>query len=157
MIMETEIKNVFVSHFHEDEDSIKNLKSLLGDKYELHNYSVTSEKFNNAKNDDYIKSLLRPLINKAGTFICLIGPNTHDSDWVDWEVREAARLHKPIIGIFLRGASDADLPDAVNELADTIVGWNEGRIVDAIKNGQTYFEKADGSQRDEIDGNRTTC
>lgn len=157
MIMGTEIKNVFVSHFHEDEDSIKSLKSLLGDKYELHNYSVTSEKFNNAKSDDYIKSLLRPLINKAGTFICLIGPNTHDSDWVDWEVREAARLHKPIIGIFLRGASDADLPDAVNELADTIVGWNEDRIVDAIKNGQTYFEKADGSPRNEIDGNRTTC
>ena len=87
------------------------------------------------------------------TVIGLIGK----SDWVDWEVREAARLHKPIIGIFLRGASDADLPDAVNELADTIVGWNEDRIVDAIKNGQTYFEKADGSPRDEIDGNRTTC
>ena len=130
--MGTEIKNVFVSHYHEDEDSIKNLKTLLGDKYELHNYSVTSEKFNNAKNDDYIKSLLRPLINKARTFICLIGPNTHDSDWVDWEVREAARLNKP-------------------------VGWNEGRIVDAIKNGQSYFEKADGSPRNEIDGNRTTC
>lgn len=155
--MGTEIKNVFVSHYHEDEDSIKNLKRLLGAKYDLRNYSVTSEKFNNAKSDDYIKSLLRPLIKQAGTFICLIGPNTHDSDWVDWEVREAARLNKPIIGIFLRGASNADLPDAVYELADTIVGWNEDRIVDAIKNGQTYFEKADGSPRNEIDGNRTTC
>ena len=101
--------------------------------------------------------MLRPLIKQAGTFICLIGPNTHDSDWVDWEVQEAARLNKPIIGIFLRGASDADLPDAVNGLADTIVGWNEDRIVNAIKNGQTYFEKADGSPRNEIDGNRTTC
>lgn len=49
MTMGTEIKNVFVSHYHEDEDSIKNLRTLLGDKYELHNYSVTSEKFNNAK------------------------------------------------------------------------------------------------------------
>lgn len=155
--MGTEIKNVFVSHYHEYEDSIKNLKRLLGAKYDLRNYSVTSEKFNNAKSDDYIKSLLRPLIKQAGTFICLIGPNTHDSDWVDWEVREAARLNKPIIGIFLRGASNADLPDAVYELADTIVGWNEDRIVDAIKNGQTYFEKADGSPRNEIDGNRTTC
>ena len=155
--MGKEIKNVFLSHYHKDEDSIKNLKSLLGDKYDLRNYSVTSEKFNNAKSDDYIKSLLRPLIKQAGTFICLIGPNTHDSDWVDWEVREAARLNKPIIGIFLRGALDADLPDAVNELADTIVGWNEDRIVNAIKNGQTYFEKADGSPRNEIDGNRTTC
>lgn len=155
--MGTEIRNVFVSHFHEDEDGIKKLKKLLGDQYELHNYSVTSEKFNNAKNDDYIKSLLRPLINQAGTFICLIGPHTHDSDWVDWEVREAERLNKPIIGIFLRGASDADLPDAINDLADTIVGWNESKIVDTIKNGKIYFEKSDGSQRDNVDSPRETC
>ena len=49
-----EIKNVFVSHYHEDEQHIEKLKSLLGDSYKLRNYSVTSEKFNDAHNDDYI-------------------------------------------------------------------------------------------------------
>lgn len=77
------IKNVFVSHYHEDEGGINAMKDLLGDKYSIRNYSVTSDKYNNAKNEDYIKTLLRPLIKEAGTFICLIGPQTHDSKWVD--------------------------------------------------------------------------
>ena len=50
-----EIKNVFVSHYHEDEDNIKIFKGLLNDSYCIKNYSVTSDKFNNAKNEDYIK------------------------------------------------------------------------------------------------------
>lgn len=69
----TDTINVFVSHYHEDEQHIKDLKALMGDKYDMRNSSVTSEKFNRASNPDYIKSLLRPLISWAGTFICLIG------------------------------------------------------------------------------------
>ena len=74
MAEEKEIKNVFVSHYHEDEDSIKQFKDLLSADYCIKNYSVTSEKYNNATNEEYIKSLLRPLINQSSTLICLIGP-----------------------------------------------------------------------------------
>ena len=42
--------NIFVSHYHEDERQIKALKSLMGEHYEMKNSSVTSEKFNRAKN-----------------------------------------------------------------------------------------------------------
>ena len=42
------IKNVFVSHYHEDEGGINAMKDLLGDKYSIRNYSVTSDKYNNA-------------------------------------------------------------------------------------------------------------
>lgn len=151
-----EIKNVFVSHFHEDEDSIKQMKDLLGEDYSIRNYSVTSDKYNNAKDDDYIKSLLRPLINEASTVFCLIGPNTHDSEWVDWELQTAHKMGKQIIGVFLRGAKDSDVPDALNKYADSIVGWNKENIEKAI-NGEPTFVDASSTTRPYGGTDRTQC
>lgn len=151
-----EIKNVFVSHYHQDEDNIKKMKDLLGEDYLIRNYSVTSDKYNNASNKDYIKSLLRPLIESASVFICLIGPNTHNSEWVDWEIRAAQRMNKLIIGVYIYGAKDSDLPPALEEFADSIIGWRKDAVINAI-NGKTTFEKADGTARDAVNGCHSTC
>ena len=156
MAEEKEIKNVFVSHYHEDEDSIKQFKDLLSADYCIKNYSVTTEKYNDATNEDYIKSLLRPLINQSGTLICLIGPNTHNSKWVDWEIREAEKLDKQIIGVYIQGAKDSDIPPALEEFADAIVGWNTENIEKAL-GGESIFVKSDGTPRDSISGGRGEC
>lgn len=154
--MAKDLINVFVSHYHEDEDSIKRMKDLLGDDYSIRNYSVTSEKYNNANNKEYIQSLLRPLINQASTFICLIGPNTHDSEWVNWEVEQAFKQGKRIIGVYLCGAKDSDIPPALEDAADAMVGWNHDTILDAI-NGNNIFTNADGTVRPNVGGSRVTC
>lgn len=150
------IKNVFVSHYHEDEGGINAMKDLLGDKYSIRNYSVTSDKYNNAKNEDYIKTLLRPLIKEVGTFICLIGPQTHDSKWVDWEIREAERQGKQIVGVYSHGAKDSDIPPALEEFADAIVGWNTNNIERAF-GGESIFVNSDGSPRASVTGGRGVC
>lgn len=151
-----EIKNVFVSHYHEDEDSIKQMKDLLGDDYNIRNYSVTSDKYNKANNEDYIKSLLRPLISEASTVFCLIGSNTHDSEWVNWELETAHKMGKQIVGIFIRGAQDSDVPVALNKYADSIVGWNKENIEKAI-NGEPTFVNAAGNPRPYGGTTRTQC
>ena len=153
---EKEIKNVFVSHYHEDEDSIKQFKDLLSDDYCIKNYSVTTDKYNNATNEEYIKSLLRPLINQSSTLICLIGPETHDSKWVDWEIREAENLDKQIIGVYIQGGKDSDVPPALEEFADAIVGWNTDNIEKAL-GGESIFVKSDGTPRKTVTGSREVC
>lgn len=157
MAAEKEIINVFVSHYHEDEENIKKFKDLLSDNYCIKNYSVTSDKYNNAHDEDYIKyEYLRPLINQSSTLICLIGPETHDSTWVDWEIREAEKLDKQIIGVYIQGAKDSDIPPALEEFADAIVGWNTNNIEKAL-NGESVFINADGSPRANVTGNRSVC
>lgn len=148
--------NVFVSHYHEDEDGIKDMKSLIGDTLTIKNSSVTSEKFNRAQNPEYIKRLLRLRIQWASKVIVLIGPNTHNSEWVDYEIRAAHKKGKPIIGVYLRGAKDSDVPDALNDYADSIVGWSKDSIVGALS-GNRDFVNADGSQRPYNGSNRSTC
>lgn len=154
--MAKELINVFVSHFHEDEEHISKMKVLLGDDYSIRNYSVTSDKYNNAKSEDYIKSMLRPLINQASVLICLIGPNTHDSKWVNWEIEQALKQGKRIIGVYTWGAKDSDIPPALEDSADAMVGWNHDTILDAI-NGDNIFTNADGSARPFVGGTRVTC
>ena len=154
--MAKDLINVFVSHYHEDEENIRRMKDLLGEDYSIRNYSVTSEKYNNANNKEYIQSLLRPLINQASTFICLIGPNTHDSEWVNWEVEQAFKQGKRIVGVYLWGTKDSDIPPALEDAADAMVGWNHDTILDAI-NGNNIFTNADGSVRPNVGGSRVTC
>lgn len=154
--MGKELINVFVSHYHEDEEHIGKMKDLLGDSYSIRNYSVTSDKYNNAKSEDYIKDMLRPLIKQAGTFICLIGPETHESKWVNWEIEQAAKDGKQIIGVYIQGAKDSDIPPALEDNADAMVGWNSDTIGRAI-NGENIFTNADGSTRPFVSGTRVVC
>ena len=157
MTKDKDIKNVFVSHYHKDEENIKKFKDLLSDDLCIKNYSATSDKYNNAHDENYIKyEYLRPLISQSSSLICLIGPQTHNSEWVDWEIREAENLDKQIIGVYIRGAQDSDIPPALLEFADAIVGWNSDSILDAL-NGKSIFENADGSQRAFVSSGRVTC
>lgn len=157
MANEIDTKNVFVSHYHEDEENIKKLKDLLSDDYCIKNYSVTTDKYNEAENEEYIKyEYLKPLINQSSTLICLIGPETHDSEWVDWEIREAEKLGKQIIGVYIQGAKDSDVPLALEEFADAIVGWNTDNIKKAL-GGESSFVNADGTPRESVSSGRVTC
>lgn len=140
-------KNVFISHHSKDEEHIGKLKTLLESKdYQLKNSSIDSTKPNDAHNKEYVKSLLRPRIEWAGTVICLIGDKTATREFVDWEVEHAAKEGKTIVGVFLHGASDSDIPDSVNQYADSIVCWNSDKIINAIE-GKGTFENSDGSSR----------
>ena len=74
----SEAHNVFVAHRHEDDAKIAALKNLLeGKGVEMRSSSITSNRPNNARNDDYIKQgILRPKIEWAGKVIVLITPDT---------------------------------------------------------------------------------
>lgn len=148
--------NVFISHYHEDEDCISKMRALLGDDYVFRNSSVTSDKFNQANNTDYIKGLLRERITWAKTIICLIGANTHNSSWVDYEIEYAARQGKEIIGVFTNGAKDSDIPEALEKYASSIVCWRREKIIDAL-NCKYSFENTDGTIRIVGKTNRSTC
>lgn len=157
MGVEKAYNNVFVSHYHEDEDNIGKMRELLGSDYQIKNSSVTSDKFNRANNPDYIKTLLRERIKWAKTLICLIGPHTHDSEWVDYEIRQAHKQGKMIVGVYVYGASDSDIPEALREYADAIVGWRKERIIEALTNQKSTFEKADGTPWSRVLSDHPTC
>lgn len=134
--MGDKIKNVFISHIHEDDAGVGQLKGLLEKKgYAIRDGSITADTPNNANSEQYIKSeILAPRIKWAGALVVYVTPETKHSDWVNWEIEYAVKQGKPIIGVWGHGAGECDAPDALENYADAVeVGWNGDRIIDAIE------------------------
>ncbi len=131
----TDIRNVFISHIHEDDALLANLRNLISRAgMEVRDASITDEKPNDAKNEQYIKyQVLAPKIDWAGTLVVLISHNTAYSDYVNWEIKYAVEHGKRVVGVFAQGATDADIPEELGKIGDAaIVGWQKERVVDAI-------------------------
>ena len=156
--MPHQTKNVFISHVHKDDEGLTDLKNLLKSKgMDVRDSSITNDKPNNAKSPEYIKSaILGPRIDWAGCMIVYISPETKNSDWVNWEIEYAAKQGKRIVGVWEHGEKECDLPDALKEYADAMVGWNGDAIIDAI-NGKDSWEKPDGGACDPVPLKRHPC
>ena len=145
--MPDQTKNVFISHIHEDDEGLGDLKKLLAKHgMEARDYSITSDKENNAKAEDYIKyQILAPRIDACGALVVYITSDTKDSNWVNWEIEYAHKQGKTIVGVWERGSKGCDIPDALDKYGDAIVGWNGNKIVDAINGDCNDFDKSDGT------------
>ena len=127
-------KNVFVSHIHLDDAGLADLMALLAKHgIDARNYSITSDKENNAKSPDYIRhGILAPRINACSTLVVYLTPDTKHSDWVNWEIEYAYKQGKTIVGVWEWGSKGCDIPEALKEFHNAIVGWNGESIVGAI-------------------------
>lgn len=147
--MDNEMANVFISHIHEDDAGLKDLKALLG-KHGLtvRDSSITTDKPNAATNPDYIKSeILAPQIRWAKTLIVYVTPDTKDSDWVSWEIEYALKMGKRIVGVWEQGSHNCEVPEALERYGDAMVGWHGESIVDAITGKSTDWYGVDGQKR----------
>jgi len=151
--------NIFISHYGGDEKYIEKLKGLIskhGD-YEIRDSSIVESEPNNATNTEYIKGLIRPKIDWAGKIIVLIGPKTHERDWVNWEIEYAAKSgDKNIIGVFLPGSMDADIPKALEESGNACVNWDSENIISAIEEKPIWIDSK-GKIRANVDIKRDIC
>ena len=150
--------NVFVSHRHEDDALVASLGDLLaGKNITVRDASITSDKPNRALNEAYIKSqILAPGINWAGKLIVLITPDTKNHSWVDWEIEYAEKQGKEIIGVWAPGSAGCDVPDPLEQYADSLVGWNSQSIIEAL-NGERIWTNSIGEDRGLQPINRIGC
>lgn len=158
------IKNVFVSHHHKDDASVDGLTNMLSGKgYQLRNSSIrvkpeNQERLDQKKiSDRTIERLLRMKMRWAGQVIVVIGKETHARPWVEWEIRTAHQLGKPIIGVYENGLKEkVDLPENLKKYATSIVGWRADSVIDAL-DGNGQFQNPDGTPSLKISGGNVVC
>jgi MTH538 TIR-like domain (DUF1863) len=157
--MADQTKNVFISHVHEDDAGLGKIKDLLGrNGMTIRDSSINSSNPNNAKSPDYIKSnILAPQIQWAGTLLVYVSPKTKNSEWVNWEIEHAHKEGKRIVGVWEHGAKDCDLPEALNDYADAVVGWHGNSIINAINGTSGAWENPDGGKCDPRPLKRHPC
>ena len=154
--MADETKNIFISHIHEDDEGLDKLKSLLKDNgMTIRDYSINADNPNNAHSEDYIKSkILAPRIQQSSTLVVYVSPETKDSGYVNWEIEYAQKQDKRIVGVWADGENGCEVPKALDDYADAVVGWTGNRIIDAINDKINDWENPDGTKRSPRDINR---
>lgn len=147
--MGEDAKNVFISHVHEDDAGLDKLKDLIKQGgLTIRDSSINSSNPNEAKDPDYIKTqILKPQIQWASTLLVYITPKTKESEWVNWEIECAAKAGKRIVGVYAHGASDCDVPEALEKYADDVRGWQSEGIIDAIEGKTNEWRNASGELR----------
>jgi hypothetical protein len=143
-----EERNIFISHIHEDDEHVGKLKDLLADQgVFVRNGSITSDKFNDAHDEDYIKNgILAPRIDWASVLVVLVSAETKGSPFVNWEIEYADRTDTRIVVVYEQGEAGVELPSAAADYADAVVAWNGESTVDAI-NGKDSWEDPSGNLR----------
>ena len=140
-----DMHNIFISHYGEDEQSLDRLKKRLRERgCDVRNSSVEKKKYRPYKvSDATIARYLRMCIRWAKTFIVMIGEHTHERPWVNYEIREAARQGKIIIGIYMHGcANNVELPEAYKRYGGSPLGWNSLDKLEDIINGEVLPPEA---------------
>ena len=70
-------------------------------------------------------------MNPTQVVIVLAGMYAAHSDWIQFEINEAKRMGKPIIGV--RPWGQERIPQSLQDAATVMHGWNIGPIVDSIR------------------------
>jgi hypothetical protein len=70
-------------------------------------------------------------ISPAQGVIILAGMYAAHSEWIDYEISEAVRMGKFIIGV--RPWGQERVPANVQNAADVMVGWNSASIIQAVR------------------------
>ena len=157
--MNNDTRNIFISHIHEDDESLGRLKTLLRDHgMTTRDYSINTDNPNNAHSEEYIKSeILAPRIRQSSTLVVYISPETRESHYVNWEIEYAMKLGKRIVGVWANGERGCEVPDALKDYADAVVGWTGNRIIDAINGETNEWQSPDGTQNTPRQIKRFSC
>lgn len=157
-------KNVFISHHHKDDVLVDKMTTLLSKNgCEIRNSSIRAKPANQERLDkglvkrETLERLLRMKMSWAGTVIVIVGKETHTRPWVNWEIQQAQKLGKNIVGVWEQGLKDkVELPEALKKYGTAQVGWNSESIIGAI-NGNASFQNPDGSPSARQDGYHGIC
>ncbi len=80
--------------------------------------------------DEDWKTPARSLLDTCDALICVVGPETHLSEPVEWEIRVAHELKKPLI--VTRSSSEFPAPPCCEELKIPIVEWDVSALAGQI-------------------------
>lgn len=114
---------IFFAHQTIDSSRASQLKETL--RNQLPNFEIVDSAREVPTCNEW-KEHATPIISDSDGMVCLIGDSTHASEPIDWEIREAHRLGKPLLIATLNEGNR--LPAACSELRLDSTPW-EPRLV----------------------------
>ena len=129
-------RRVFVSFRYEDKTEMDLLRGQAKNKNsELDFIDMGLKVPFNSKDAEYIKEGIRARIAQSSVTLVGLSETTHQSEWVDWEIRETIRQGKGVVMVNISKNPSVKIPDAATEGKGRIkiVAWDHEEIMQAIK------------------------
>ena len=124
--------NTFISHSWDYHQDYEKLKEWLGTSIiSIRDYSIPIEKKLDVSGNRELKERITSRIGSASVVIILAGMYANYSEWIDYEINEAIRMHKPILGVYPRGQERT--PIKITSAANVMVHWNSESFVRGFK------------------------
>lgn len=130
------MKRVFISFRAEDRDQVNGLRLLAANpNFEIEFYDELVRTAIESTNPTYVRSKIRERIGRTSVTLCMLSPQTHTSQWVNWELEESLEKGSEIICMGLPGVTQAiTLPEPARRLKLPWYVWNHehlGRLIAA--------------------------
>lgn len=124
---------LFVSHSWKYSERYDAMIRLLKARpyFDFKESSVPSSKALEGLTNAQLKLQLTRQIAASNCVVIIGGMWTSYSDWIQYEINEAQRMRKPILGVKPRGAKV--MPAAVTMAANKVVSWQTDLIAAGIR------------------------
>jgi len=133
-LFKNEKKKVFISYFYESDKHYKRLLKAwsTNDKFSLEFEDVSTDVSINSENVEYIKRKIAENIDKCDVFVVFVGEESHEREWISWEINKAKEFKKKIVAI--KEKRDHTSPkELLSAGAEWVYGFNEKKIREAIE------------------------
>lgn len=130
---ELKTRMLFISHAWKREEHYLKIVDWFNaaPNFSWKNYSVPSTDALPDKTATGLKAGMTRQIKPAQGIIILAGMYAAHSGWVDYEINEAIRMEKTIIGV--RPWGQERVPVNVQNAAHVMVGWNSASVIQAVR------------------------
>jgi hypothetical protein len=118
---------VFFSNRSADADRVNDLKKNLRELLPNLPFDDVSE---DVPFEDDWKTPALSVLGRCDAVVCVVGPDTHKSEPVDWEIRQAHELRKPIV--VTRVSDDYRLPPCCESLSIAPLEWDTTELAGRI-------------------------
>lgn len=130
-----QLKNyrIMISHSWNYSNQYNKVVSWLNNAnyFSWFNHSVSCDNPLDVSSKSELKKRLTNKMIPCSAVVVVAGMYAAYSEWIDYEIDEAIRMGKPIIGIRPWGSERT--PQKIVDNADVLVGWNAASVVTAIR------------------------
>lgn len=127
-------RRVFISYEGSDRKKAKGFRLLRWNKnvdMEFHDRHLLDPV--DSTNDKYIRNCINDQLKGTSVTVVLVGENTKDSGWVDYEIERSLDKGNGIVAVKLPDVDDDKVPDKIKENGGEVVEWNPHEFGDAIE------------------------
>ncbi len=124
------VYKLFISHAWHRSEHYRKVVQWLDEapNFQWENVSVPKD---DPVDDDELEKELRDKMRDVDAFVILSGMYAAHSDVIEFELKWARIMGRPIIG--LKPWGNERVPAAIEKAADEIVNWNSASLVTAIR------------------------